>query len=499
VPAQGQNSAPNEVAVFGANLRPGVAIAVGTNALLGLARVSEGEVRGIVPSGLAAGAYDVSATNPGVPVAGVLPGGYTVLQASSDDFFVSTDDIWTDPVTLRQGTTSQVLLGANIHRQGGSVALAVEVNFYRGDPAAGGTLLGAATTVPMPPEIGAVAPVFVSWDPGDLVGSVAIYVQVDPAGVAPEVNETNNLARRDLTILPPVPDVTPPVITRFSVNEGAQSTSDPALRVALKATDNSSGVTSMYLVEQAYNATANQWLAVQNTGWIPFQGAYTFTLTGPGGMRYIEAWVADAVGNVTPLPARARINYLPLSDTVLADQVRVYRFTVASGARLSADLATLNTGGDADLYVWGPDHPEGRALWMSDNAGATLDAVSFLAPEAGEYDVEVHGYNPSSDYRLTVELGGAAAALRPVTAPAGAAAKPVPSGPADPSTTTPPEQGAVPPAPVAPTIPPKFVHLPVILAGGAPPEPSYHIYLPLVLRSHAPGPAHKAYLPVVVR
>ena len=374
------------------------------------------------------------------------------------------------------------------------------MNFYLGDPTAGGVLLGSANTVPMPPEIGAVDPVFINWNPGVRVGAVAIYVQVDPAGLVAEANEANNVAGRDVLILPPVPDVTPPSISKFSVNEGAQSTTDPALRVAIKASDNSSGVYSMYLVEQAYNATANMWLAVQQTGWIPFQGTYTFTLTGPGGARYIEAWVADGAGNVTPLPSRVRINYLPPSDTVLESQVRIFRFTVASGATVSATLATLNVEGDADLYVWGPDGPGERDLWMSDHAGMTLDTVNFVAPEAGEYDIEVHGWNVRTEYRLIVGLGGAAAALHPARAPmpSSTAAKPVPPGPADAGTTAPPERVSVPPAPIAP---PSKVHLPLILSRypSTPPQPAYRIYLPLVMRNYAPAPLRKVYLPITVR
>jgi hypothetical protein len=78
----------------------------------------------------------VTAINPGVPGAGVLPRGYTVLDGTADDFFVAGADIWTDPATLRQGETTAVLLGANIHRQGGTTATAAQVSFFLGDPAA---------------------------------------------------------------------------------------------------------------------------------------------------------------------------------------------------------------------------------------------------------------------------------------------------------------------------------------------------------------------------
>jgi hypothetical protein len=501
-PAGGRNDAANEVAVFGYNLRPGITISVGNTALDGVTWISDGEARGSVPLGLPGGVYDVSARNPGVPGAGVLPRSYTVLDPTADDFFVAEADLWTDPATLRQGgfATTAVLLGANIHRQGGDTARTAQVSFFLGDPAAGGVLLGTATTVPMPPVIGAVEPVFISWNPGALVGAAAIYVQVDPAGLIPETNEANNLARRDLIILPPARDVTPPVIVTFSVNEGSQSTTDPAVRLALRATDDLSGVYSMYLAERVFNATANMWLVVQQTGWIPFQGAYEFTLTGPGGARYIEAWVADGAGNVTPLPGRARINYLPASDTVLQGQVRLFRFAVAAGERLAATLTTLNAEGDADLYVWGPYHPDGRDLWMSQQAGTTEDAVSFVATEAGEYDIEVRGWNPRSEYRLAVAVGGTAAEAQSTAAGASAASKPTPSRPADASAAAPAARGGIPVAPVAP---PAKIHLPLVMQNyqSPPPRPTYRIHLPMVFRDYtaAPAPSYKIRLPIVMR
>jgi len=498
VPAEGRNDAANEVAVFGYNLRPGVALAVGETALTDVAWISAREVRGVVPPGLPPGAYDVTAANPGASGAGVLPRGYTVLDGTADDFFVAGADIWTDPATLRQGETTAVLLGANIHRQGGTTATAAQVSFFLGDPAAGGVLLGATTTVPMPPAIGAVEPVFITWHPGDRVGAVSIYVQVDPADLIPETNEANNLARRDLIILPPARDVTPPTLVSFSVNGGAQSTTDAAVQLALRATDDLSGVYSMYLAERLFNATANMWLVVQQTGWIPFQGALEFTLTGPGGARYIEVWTADAAGNVTPLPGRARINYLPASDIVLQNQVRLYRFTVAAGERLAAMLTTLNAAGDADLYVWGPSHDGRRDLWMSNQAGALEDRVDFVATVAGEYDVEVHGWNPYSEYRLAVAVGGAAAGAETMTVAAPVVDKPTPTRPADASGAAPAPRGGVPAAPIAPAA---KVHLPLIArnAQPPPPRPTYRLHLPMTLRNYPAAPSYRIRLPMVAR
>jgi hypothetical protein len=498
VPAQGHGNAPNEVAVSGFNLHPDVTIKIADTALVNHTRISAEEVRGIVPAGLAPGAYDVVASNPGSAGDAVLHGGYTVFDINSDDFFVESADIWTDPATLRQGDVSTVTLGVNVHRQGGTVAQIVEVSFYLGDPAAGGVLLGSETTGPMAPSVGAIEPVFIVWNPGNLVGTLAIYVSVDPAGQIAEINEANNLAQRALLILPASQDTTPPNIVEFGLNNGAQITTDPAIQVAIKATDDSSGVYSMYLAERSYNATANQWLAVQHTGWLSFQGSYTFTLTGPGGARYIEAWVADGAGNVTPVATRRRINYLPPSDIVLAQQVRVFRFTLVGGERFVTTLTTLNAEGDADLYIWGPHPPDQRPLWMSDRAGTEVDILDFVAPASGDYDVEVRGWNVRSEYRLTVAMGGEGrAAARPM---ASAAVKPLPSRPADASATSLSSRGSVPPALIAP---PAKVHLPIVMQRyqAIPLRLPVRIHLPMILRGYAVSQpvTRTIHLPMVLR
>ena len=131
---------------------------------------------------------------------------------------------------------------------------------------------------------------------------------------------------------------------------------------------------------------ARQWVAMQNTGWIPFQNPFAWTLTSRGGVRYIQAWVSDGAGNISEVTVKTRIDYNPPSDRVLAGQVRVYRRTVTAGQRVNVTLETLT--GDADLYVWRPD---GNQSWVSNQEGAATDTVSFTAPQSGDYQLEVFG------------------------------------------------------------------------------------------------------------
>ena len=75
-------------------------------------------------------------------------------------------------------------------REAGTIS-SFDVSFYRGDPAAGGTLIG--TPVPVSPlEGGDETVVFNSWVPERELGSYDIYIEVDAGNEVDEENETNN-------------------------------------------------------------------------------------------------------------------------------------------------------------------------------------------------------------------------------------------------------------------------------------------------------------------
>ena len=144
---------PNDVTIEGVNFRDGVTAQLEkdgqTTALASLTRISATRLRAVVPRELAAGSYDLVLRNPGATGSGRLSSAYTVFASGVDDFFVGPEDIWTNPRTVRTGDTVQ--LGLNLHRRGGKASVQVAVAFYLGDPAAGGTLLGRRTSVPIAP------------------------------------------------------------------------------------------------------------------------------------------------------------------------------------------------------------------------------------------------------------------------------------------------------------------------------------------------------------
>ncbi len=121
----------------------------------------------------------------------------------------------------------------------------------------------------------------------------------------------------------------------------------------------------MRLVERQYNASARQWVVVQQTRWMPYVLSYSMTLASRGGSCYIQAWVADSAGNISEATRQARIDYMPPSESLRAGQARIYRRDVEAGQTVTAQLETIS--GDADVYVWSPD---GARSWASASPAA---------------------------------------------------------------------------------------------------------------------------------
>lgn len=455
IPNQGFNNVPNDVTLYGFNFQNGIIITIGSTTLQDVNRVNATQVRGVVPTGLTPGTYDVVARNPASPSTSTLTSGYTALDPAGDDFYAEADDLWTAPTTLRQGDSVQ--LGVNVHRQGGKTTLAPQVAFYLGNPAAGtslldrvlarqprATLLGTTTTPPMPPGPGGLDSAYITWNTAGLTGAQEIYVVIDPNNALVETSKANNTTHRTITILPAAPDTSPPVINTLLINGGAASTNNANVTITIAASDTGgSGVRSMYLVEREFNSSARQWVAVQRMDWVPFQSSYSLTLTGRGGTRYIQAWVADNAGNISVDTYKARIDYMPPSDNIRAGQARVYRRNVIAGQSLQVTLETLS--GDADLYVWRPD---GGQSWVSNNSGTANDTVSFVAPQSGVYQIEVYGYQ-DAQYRLTIAGGTAGASVRTVTHVN--TDKPPRGQPVIAPTNEPAGNSAVPPSPIGQT------------------------------------------------
>ena len=393
------------------------------------------QANAVAPPGLPPGRHDVVATNPD-GASSTLPGAYMVIDAVRQDLAVSNADLWFDALPVRQDRST--LVGVNVHRSGGNQPLLdVEVAFYL-DAVTPASLLGMATLPPLEPGVDVIDSASVSWAP-TTPGQHTIIAVVDPAERVEEASETNNIAQWAVDVLPPAStgDTTPPAVNQLTIAGAVQWTTAPTVTLELTAQDNV-GVASMYLVERIYNHAARQWTAVQQSGWLAFDSPHTLTFSPVGGARYIQAWVADAAGNVSPFSQRALINYLAEQDTLLEGQVHLYRVYLQAGESLTALVTPLS--GDPDLYIW---NEAGTLVGYGNAFDLNPDRAFFTAGAAGFYQIEVHGYRDSI-YHLSLDAGMTTASATT------ADAKALPTAPSVAPDSAPPEQQALPDAPQPP-------------------------------------------------
>ena len=460
-PAEGFDDVTVSIDVFGYDFPTDAQASLGTSPATSLLTVfvDSTHLTAKIPAGLTPGDYDL--TVQGAGQSDTLTEAYVVLDATQpvDDLRAQSYYLWTDPAAPLEG--EPVSLGLVVERVGGTQGLAmVPVRFYLGalDPAAAigdGYLVGigvndtASTTA-------------LNWG-AQMAGLYTIFAEIDPAGEVPETNELNNVVSRTVTVRSSLADTTPPEVTDFLVNGGASSTVTRSVTLTVTATDDT-GPTQVYYVEQHYNQGARTWVPVQWTDWLPYNDQpHSWTLHPNTGLRYLQAWAADAAGNISCAPLRAQINYMPASDEVAAGETKVYRQMAEAGQCLRVRIEPLY--GDPDLYVWPPGYQVGDDYWYSIGGPGETDEVQFEAPEDGNYQIEVEGVT-EVEYDITVEVGttcSASAVARVGHSPFDARfdAKAPRTQPAMPVDSEPPGQLVVPPPPEGPVT--MYVYLPIIL------------------------------------
>jgi len=107
---------------------------------------------------------------------------------------ISSEDIIFSNPTPTEGET--VTITANIHNTGSAQADNVLIQFYDGDPLAGGVLIGETTMLSIPAYSSSLSTT--SWTIPDAATHL-IYLQIDPMNVIDELDETDNTASRILT------------------------------------------------------------------------------------------------------------------------------------------------------------------------------------------------------------------------------------------------------------------------------------------------------------
>jgi hypothetical protein len=489
MPTSGVSGINTDLLIYGYNLRRDLRFALAggssTYSLQHIQMLSPFMVYGMVPDSVPAGLYDLTACTD-QNVCSRLSDAFRLTGAAVDDFSIGEDDLWTLPRRLQEGQIT-VTLGAVVHRRGGTTTERPIVAFYQGDPAAGGTFIGSARTeADMTAANGSIGIATVPWHVPASAGPVKIYASVDPNNaLTGDTNRDNNIAHRTFTVLSAPRDNRPPTITDFKVDGGEASTSSPEVTLTLAASDDGgSGLASMLISDRVYSASAEQWVSLQQTGWVTYSPAYTMTLAERGGLHFLQAWVADRAGNVSLRPAKAQINYLPSTETIGQHQVRVYRDSLAAGEAMTVTLTTLS--GDADLLIW--DRYGTRRI--SVNPDLMPDELTVVGP--GNFQIEVYGYLDST-YRLQIVKGQSAGAPQSSATQSGSS-KDVPVSPSVDASNEPSEATAL---PMAPSSGGSVTFLPIVQNVILPIPPSINkVFLPLLSRNLRSPITYRAYLPI---
>ncbi len=345
---------------------------------------------------------------------------YRVLNAADvNDLYAESYHLSTIPSQLWTGEETQLML--KVHRLGGIGGTGqFNVDFYAGSLAQE-NFIGRATVPGISPN-GAAASSLVAWTPQSW-GKVKILAVIDPENAVVESDEDNNVVITERTVsLVQGSDTYPPTIHDLRVNGGEAEVGQRTVSLSAIIEDGVdpnkpaalvSGPNSVYYVElHWYSGVANgsgSWIPVNWTQWMPYNGEATaFVLHPTSGLRFLQAWGADAAGNISSLPAGRSLTYIPEEDEVAAGEIRVYRKEVAAGQCLKVEVTPSQNDMDPDLYVWSP---AGSLQGLSNNSAGIKDTVTIQPTATGSYQIEVEGFTDAG-YHLTIQVTDSCAGER---------------------------------------------------------------------------------------
>ena len=375
------------------------------------------------------------------------------------DLTATSDRFWVDPFVPR--TNLPFTVGLLVTQSGGSQSLEdVTIDFYR--DTIYGEFLGRATIPHLAARTTASSlPLTLTLQSP---GAFTLVARIDPDNRLVEDNEENNSISRTIFVAPAVTDQLLPIVDAITFVEPPPS-DQRELTVAVGAHDPEpgSGVTHLYLNEQAYAETGEGWVSMATSEWLPFSGShdrYPWRLSPQPGMRYLQARVRDAAGNVSDGTVRRLRNYEAPSDRLVRGQTRTYRYELTAGQSLELNLEVRS--GDADLFVWSSDG--GQPAFVSNLAGDTHERLLIPAERIvpGIYQVEVYGYS-DTEYQLRSAIEQTATHERIQLGGGVDPAKPLPGAPHIALDSVPdPRYGSLPDA-AAPIETMRYVYLPLIV------------------------------------
>ncbi len=408
LPAEGKAEIAGSLQILGGNFKPGAVARLGSNRVLSTTYGAPDQLLAHVPV-LPAGAYDLWVINPD-GLSGSRPAAYTARGPAVDDLYAHDYELLSAHPMEVAGEGSFLLFA--VHRLGGAADLKnVKVAFYLGDPAAGGQKVGESTIATLRPN--SFTHTHVNWTPTQ-PGTFTVYAVIDPGKQVPEANEGNNVYRSWVEVQQAAPvDTAPPTVDQVHVGLSQYTTGIP---VTVDASDPnpSSGLAWAYYLFWEFVPSINDWLVLDESGWLPFSSSQVVSIFDWPGPRFVEVFVADAADNVSDPSGLGVFNYIPPSDFLLEYESRWYLVPMLAGDELRADLSV--SWPDPDLYVWGED---GTRYAYSATDGSATERVRLVAPRDGWYWVEVYAYAdyPTFFLSLAVVPGSQAAQAAPEPAP----------------------------------------------------------------------------------
>lgn len=241
----------------------------------------------------------------------------------------------------------------------------------------------------------------VAWNPPGSDGRVASFSTLLSAAELTS-GSMRQLLQSTADWLAKGKDMTPPTLKQLQVEGAGTLRSTRDLSIDIQASDRGGArMGYLYVVEYVYSGdTQAPWEAVQRSGWLSWGNggnhSLEWQLTAEAGVHYLQIFLADRAGNVTPVPGLDFVSYQPDSASVGLEQQRIYRIRPGVGGQISVRMEVIS--GNPDLYVFGPN--VSFAPWSDD----PVEEVRFSGAE-GIYQIEVEGYAPGS-YRLSVGAPG---------------------------------------------------------------------------------------------
>jgi hypothetical protein len=423
--------------IYGDGFADGAGVEIGATAAVSITFVAETHIQALVPATLAAGAYDVTVTNPGGS-RHTLKNAFTVVDATADGVFAHESGLFTTSAPPR--ATEPATLALHVHRVGGAAALNdFTVDFYEGNPGQGGVLIGTGTIASLPPnDTATTSPV--AWTPSYAM-ETDIYAVLGTSGVK---------VHRKIAVFPSSADPNAPVVSSVRINggSGSQDTTSRTVSLQISATDAGSGVHTMWVAEWIWNPGLGYWQVIQKQGWLPYRSVIEWTLSGPPGSHFIDVWVADFAGNISDEAGQANINLLHPNMWISQGQAQCFNYDLTAGQPVAVQATPAS--GDVDLYIGTAD---AGILYASNQSGGAVEAVAFDTPKTDWYSFIVYGYTGAM-YNLTINRSAALRSAQGVTSKVTPPLRLPRSGP--------PTQIGLPSAPVG--------------------TPNFPIYLPLIRR-----------------